>query len=222
MFRQAGVIRVDEVEELFDVASALLHQPLPRSNRVGILTGGGGFGCVTSDACARLGLDVAPLSPKTIEKLNQILPERWPHANPVDTVATGPVTYPCLWPLLEDENLDSLLVIGGIGPMPMRAMSSMSMASLQKADNAPDLIERAERMFQAYEEEEMRNLDKLFEYIDKYQKPVLIFGMNSSMIKESPIYTKLREKGLVIYPTPERAAKTLAHLVQYSRYLHGG
>ena len=221
MFRQTGVIRVDEVEELFDVASALLHQPLPRSNRVGILTGGGGFGCVTSDACARLGLDVAPLSPKTIEKLNQILPDRWPHANPVDTVATGPVTYPCLWPLLEDENLDSLLVIGGIGPMPMRAMSSMSMASLQQADNAPDFIERAERMFQTYQDEEMHNLDKLFEYMDKYQKPVLIFGMNPTMIQESPIYTKLREKGLMVYPTPERAAKTLAHLVQYSRYVNG-
>ncbi|HEY40884.1 MAG TPA: hypothetical protein G4O18_03380, partial [Dehalococcoidia bacterium] len=221
MFRQTGVIRVDEVEELFDVALALLHQPLPRSNRVGILTGGGGFGCVTSDACARLGLNVAPLSPETIEKLNQVLPDRWPHANPVDTVATGPVTYPCLWPLLEDENLDSLLVIGGIGPMPMRAMSSMSMASLQQADNAPDFIERAERMFKEYQDEEMRNLDKLFEYMDKYKKPVFIFGMNPTMIDESPIYAKLRERGLAIYPSPERAAKTLAHLVQYSRYLNG-
>ena len=83
------------------------------------------------------------------------------------------------------------------------------------------IIERAERMFQAYQEEEMHNLDKLFEYIDKYQKPVLIFGMNSSMLQESPIYAKLREKGLMIYPTPERAAKALAHLVQYSRYLNG-
>ena len=139
------------------------------------------------------------------------------------SAGTSPtVTYPCIWPLLEDENLDSLLVIGGIGPMPMRAMSSMSMASLQQADNAPDLIERAERMFQEYQEEEMRNLDKLFEYMERYQKPVLIFGMNPIMLKESPIYTKLREKGLMIYPTPERAAKTLAHLVQYSRYIHGG
>jgi hypothetical protein len=131
------------------------------------------------------------------------------------------VTYPCLWPLLEDENLDSLLVIGGIGPMPMRAMSSMSMASLQKADNAPDFIEKAERMFQEYQEEEMRNLDKLFEYMDKYQKPVLVYGMSPTMLQDSPIYNKLREKGLMIYSTPERAAKTLAHLVQYSKYVHG-
>ena len=61
MFRQSGVIRVDEVEELFDVASALLRQPLPKGNRVAVLTSGGGFGCVTSDACERMGLKLASL-----------------------------------------------------------------------------------------------------------------------------------------------------------------
>jgi len=96
MFKQAGVIRVDEVEELFDVASALLRLSLPKGNKVGILTYGGGFGCVASDACEKAGLDVAPLSPQTIERLNEVLPERWPHANPVDTVGYGFVTYPCL------------------------------------------------------------------------------------------------------------------------------
>ena len=116
-FKQSGVLRVESVEELFDVASALLRLPLARGNRVGILTSGGGFGCVTSDACERLGLKVAPLSPQTIERLNKVLPDRWPHSNPVDTVATGMsnVTYDCLWPLMEDPNLDSILVIGGIG-----------------------------------------------------------------------------------------------------------
>ena len=68
-FKQAGVLRVDSVEELFDVASALLRQPLPKGNRVGIITSGGGFGCVISDACERLGLKVEALSRETIEKL---------------------------------------------------------------------------------------------------------------------------------------------------------
>jgi len=219
MFKQAGVMRVDEVDELFDVASAVLRQPLPRGNRVAILTGGGGFGCVTSDACSRLGLDVAPLSPHTIEKLNKVLPDRWPHGNPVDTVATGYVTYPCIWPLLEDENLDALLVIGGIGQMSM--MSRSAMASLQSADDAPSFIERAERMMHERQEEELENLDRLIEYMDRYQKPVLIFGRGPERSDDSPIYRKLQANGLMMYPTPERAAKTLAHLVQYSRYLNG-
>jgi len=219
MFRQAGVIRVDEVDELFDVASAVLRQPMPRGNRVGILTGGGGFGCVTSDICGRLGLNVAPLSQTTIEKLNSILPDRWPHANPVDTVATGWVTYPCIWPLLEDENLDALLVIGGIGQTSM--MSRATMVRLQDADDAPSLVERAQQMMSERQEEELKNLDRLIEYIDRHQKPVLIFGRGPERDNDSPIATKLRENGIVMYPTPERAAKTLAHLVRYSRYLHG-
>jgi len=221
-FRQTGVIRVDEVEELFDVASALLRQPLPRGNRVGILTGGGGFGCVTSDACGRLGLDVAPLSPNTIERLNGILPERWPHANPVDTVASGFVTYPCLWPLLEDDSLDALLVIGGIGQMAMmsRRMFGGMSSVMQQADNTPSVVEQAEQMFAVRQEQELRDLDRLFEYMDKYQKPVIISGRVTDAMNSSPVLSKLKENGVTMHPTPERAAKVLAHLVQYSRYLN--
>ncbi len=222
MFKQAGVIRVDEVEELFDVASALLHQPLPRGDRVAILTGGGGFGCVASDACGRLDLNVAPLSPRTIERLNAVLPERWPHANPVDTVAAGFVTYPCLWPLLEDDNLDALMVIGGIGMTAMWSRQAASMRPLiSQADNVPSFIEQAERTFQLRQEEELRGLDRLFEYMDRYQKPVIICSHITEPLKNSPVFAKLKERGIVMYPTPERGARVLAHLVQYSRYLNG-
>ncbi len=215
MFRQTGVIRVDEVEEIFDVASALLRQPLPKGNRVGILTGGGGFGCVTSDACGRLGLDVAPLSPHTIEQINAVLPARWPHANPVDTVAAGSVTYPCLWPLIEDENLDALLVIGGIGWGRMMPRSATS--------NRPSSLTRqAQQVLSSQQEskEELENLDRLVEYMDKYKKPVIIFGRTPDGMGNSPVFKKLNENGISLYPTPERAAKVLAHLVQYSRYLN--
>ena len=222
MFKQSGVIRVNEVEELFDVASALLEQPLPKGNRVGILTGGGGFGCVTSDACEELGLDVAPLSPYTIEKLNAILPDRWPHANPVDTVASGSVTYPCLWPLIEDENLDAIIVVGGIGYIGTTSrMRSQMPASMQQADSdGPSVAEHFERMLKARQEQELKDLDKISEYMKKYQKPIIIYGRVSDDIKDSPVFTKLRENGLSMYPTPERAARVLAHLVEYSRYLN--
>ena len=220
-FRQTGVIRVDEVEELFDVASALLRLPLPKSNKVGILTGGGGFGCVTSDACGRLGLDVASLSPNTIEKLNDVLPGRWPHANPVDTVAAGFVTYPCIWPLMEDDNLDALLIIGGIGQMAMMSRMSSAMSSaMQEADDGPSVVEQAERMFNARQEEELKSLDRLIEYMDRYQKPVIITGRMTDALTSSPVFNKLRENGITMYPTPERAAKVLAHLVQYSNYVN--
>ncbi|MFC1965962.1 acetate--CoA ligase family protein [Chloroflexota bacterium] len=210
MFRQTGVIRVDEVEELFDVASALIRQPLPKGKRVGILSSGGGFGCVTSDACERLGLDIVQLSPNTIERLNAILPDRWPHGNPVDTVAAGFVTYPCLWPLIEDDNIDALLVVDAVGQS-IRRSQAMS-------DN-PSVIEQAKKVFRARREEELSGLDKLFEYIDKYQKPVIISSYVTEEMKRSAMFKKLKDNGIMIYHTPERAVKVLAHLVEYRRYL---
>jgi acyl-CoA synthetase (NDP forming) len=213
VFKQTGVIRVDEVEELFDVAAALLRQPLPRGNRVAILTGSGGFSCVASDACERMGLKLAPLSPKTVEQLNAVLPERWPHANPVDMVAAGfPVTYPCLWPLIEDENFDAVLVIHSIGGMRM-------MGRQMAANMPPEAREQIEEALKSWEEDELRNLDKLIEYMDRYQKPIIISTDINEAVRNSPTFSKLKENGVMMYPTPERAVKVLAHLVQYSRYM---
>jgi len=222
-FKQSGVIRVDSVEELFDVSSALLKQPLPKGNRVGIITSGGGFGCVSSDACERLGLKVAPLSPETIEKLNKILPERWPHANPVDTVASGfaNVTYDCIWPMMEDPNLDSLLIIGGVGMSAMfpRFGADHIKAVMQQADNPGSLMDIAQQIFDFTAQQEMVGLDKLFESMDKYKKPVIISTPVNETIRSSPVFQKLQKHGVMMYATPERAATVIAKMVEYSRYL---
>jgi acetyltransferase len=212
MFRQSGVIRVDEVEELFDVASALLRQPLPKGNRVAVLTSGGGFGCVTSDACERMGLKLASLSPQTIERLNSVLPPRWPHANPVDTVAAGFVTFPCLWPLVEDNNFDAVLVISSIG---MMRMTNPGFTSMPK-----QVREQMEWAMRLIEEQELSDSEKLVEYMDKYKKPIIISNQINDSMKNSRVYGKLMDNGIMMYPTPERAVKVLSHLVQYSRYLN--
>jgi acyl-CoA synthetase (NDP forming) len=223
-FKQAGVLRVDSVEELFDVASALLRQPLPKGNRVGIITSGGGFGCVISDACERLGLKVAPISRQTIERLNKILPDRWPHANPVDTVATGfaNVTYDCIWPLMEDPNLDALFIIGGIGMSAMfpRFGGDHLNAVLPQADNPNSLIDFAQQMFSAMAKTEMEGLDKLFESMDKYKKPIIISTPINETIRSSPVFQKLQKNGVMMYATPERAATVMAKLVEYNLYLN--
>jgi acyl-CoA synthetase (NDP forming) len=70
------------------------------------------------------------------------------------------------------------------------------------------------------EEQELSDLDKLVEYMDKYQKPIIISNQISDSMKNSRVFGKLMDNGIVMYPTPERAVKVLAHLVQYSRYLN--
>jgi len=222
-FKQSGVLRVESVEELFDVASALLRLPLPQGNRVGILTSGGGFGCVTSDVCERLGLKVAPLSPQTIERLNKVLPDRWPHSNPVDTVATGMsnVTYDCLWPLMEDPNLDSILVIGSIGMSTMfpRFGANTIKDLLPKTENPAPLIDFAQDVFASIQQQELEGLDRMFELMDKYRKPVIVSTHVTDAARNSPVFAKMQKNGVMMYATPERAAAVAAKLAEYSAYL---
>src|SRR5690606_28122798 len=69
LFRQAGVIRTRTLEEMFDTAAILSHQPVPRGNRVAILTNAGGPGILCADACEAEGLVLPTLSERTKERL---------------------------------------------------------------------------------------------------------------------------------------------------------
>jgi acetyl coenzyme A synthetase (ADP forming)-like protein len=113
LFRQAGVIRTRTLEELFDVAMFLAHQPLPRGRRVGILTNAGGPGILAADACEAQGLELPPLSPSTAAKLRAFLPAAASVGNPVDMLASAPPEHyrKALKILLAEERLDSVQVI---------------------------------------------------------------------------------------------------------------
>ena len=83
---QAGGIRAETLEELFDLARALAAQPLPVGRRVVIVTNGGGLGILATDAARAAGLDVAPLEPASRERLAAVLPPNAALGNPVDLV----------------------------------------------------------------------------------------------------------------------------------------
>ncbi|MEA1958345.1 MAG: bifunctional GNAT family N-acetyltransferase/acetate--CoA ligase family protein, partial [Chloroflexota bacterium] len=89
LFKQAGIIRVDTLEELFDMATLLAHQPIPKGNRVAILTNGGGPAILAADACAANGLELPSLFEKTIEGLKEFLPSTASIGNPIDMTATA-------------------------------------------------------------------------------------------------------------------------------------
>ena len=113
LFRESGVIRTETLEELFDVAALLAHQPLPAGRRVGILTNAGGPGILAADACEGFGLTVPSLGGTTIAALREFLPGSASAANPVDMLATAsPEDYRRAIPLLlRDPAIDSLLTI---------------------------------------------------------------------------------------------------------------
>jgi acetyl coenzyme A synthetase (ADP forming)-like protein len=113
LFEAAGVLRVNTVEELFDLAQALAYQPIPKGNRVAIMTNAGGPGIMAVDAVVNQGLDVAKFSDRTMKALRQILPEKASFSNPLDMIASADenIYRKTLTLLLKDDGNDAAIVI---------------------------------------------------------------------------------------------------------------
>ena len=88
-FRRVGVVQVRFLSELFNLAEVLANQPRPKGPNLVIVTNAGGPGVLAADALIEAGGQLANLSAATIEKLNQVLPAHWSHANPVDILGDG-------------------------------------------------------------------------------------------------------------------------------------
>jgi acetate---CoA ligase (ADP-forming) len=113
LFRQAGVLRAETLEELVDVAALLSRQPLPRGRRVAVLTNAGGLGILCADACESAGLTLTTLSEQTVTALREFLPEAASDANPVDMLGSATASdYERAVPLLlSDPRVDALIVL---------------------------------------------------------------------------------------------------------------
>lgn len=112
-FRRCGVLRINNVSDIFYVSEVLAKQPRPKGPRLTILTNAGGPGVLATDALITQGGELAVLSTQTMEELNELLPEHWSHGNPVDILGdAGPDRYAkALEIAARDPNSDGLLVI---------------------------------------------------------------------------------------------------------------
>ncbi|MGH9443466.1 MAG: acetate--CoA ligase family protein [Thermoanaerobaculia bacterium] len=113
ILESCGVTRCETIEDLFDLAAALASQPLPRGDRVAILTNAGGPAIMATDAVVQYGLRLAEISARTRMRLSAFLPPEASLANPVDMIASASdANYGrAAKILLEDPNVDGLLVI---------------------------------------------------------------------------------------------------------------
>jgi acetyltransferase len=112
-FRRCGVLRVNRIAELFEIAEVLGKQPRPRGRRLAIVTNAGGPGVLATDALLGSGGELASLSAATVDALNSQLPPHWSHGNPVDVLGDAePERFAAaVRTVLHDPNCDGLLAI---------------------------------------------------------------------------------------------------------------
>ena len=112
-FQRVGVLRVEAISELFDMAEVLAKQPRPKGPRLAIVTNAGGPGVLAVDMLISSGAQLANLSPESMEAYNKILPSTWSHNNPVDIIGDAkPELYAkSLEIASKDPNTDGILII---------------------------------------------------------------------------------------------------------------
>ncbi len=155
-FRRVGVLRVDSISQVFDMAEVLAKQPRPRGPRLAIVTNAGGPGVLATDALIENQGELASLSPATLASLNAFLPTAWSHGNPIDILGDAdPERYAhTLEVVARDPNIDGLLAI--LTPQAMTDPTAIAQALTQSAKIAGkpvlaswmggELVEPGERM----------------------------------------------------------------------------
>lgn len=113
LFHQAGVIRIDTLGEMFDVAALLATQPIPKGKRVAVITNAGGAGILAADACEDLGLKVPEFAPAVQEELKVHLNADAGVRNPVDMIASAtPQDFGrVMRTVAKDADIDAIMVL---------------------------------------------------------------------------------------------------------------
>ena len=110
---RAGVVRAYSITELFSAARVLANNYVVKKDRLAIITNAGGPGVMSTDRAEDVGIQMAQLTPASLESLNAVLPPHWSHANPIDILgdATANRYQQALETCINDQNIDGILVI---------------------------------------------------------------------------------------------------------------
>lgn len=140
-FRRSGVLRVNNIADLFYMAEVLAKQPRPAGPRLIIVANAGGPAVLATDALVMNGAEVPDLAPQTMEALNQILPAAWSRNNPIDILGdAGPDRYAkALEIAAKDSNSDGLLVILTPQAMTDPTRTAEQLRPYARVDNKPVL-----------------------------------------------------------------------------------
>lgn len=139
-FRRAGVVRVFDVEDMFDCAELLASHRTPRGSRLAIITNAGGPGVMATDELIERQGVLAQLSAVTLERLNALLPASWSHGNPVDVLgdATPERFSQAIRIVLEDAGVDAAVVV--LTPQAMTDPTSVAESVIASAAGSTKMV----------------------------------------------------------------------------------
>lgn len=214
--RQAGILNVNVPSDLLSLSAGFSSLPLPKGNRVGIVTLGGGWGVVTADECTQKGLVIPEIPDYTVANIGKYLPEFWSKGNPVDLVGTRNLDAPAVAveELMKWDGIDAVICLGIVG---RHEMVKQLLASTRKADPdvSWDFLDYVEKRGREFEE---GFIGQMAAFMETYHKPVIgvsMSGTGKGVVRPVP---GCRYSG-VMYQTPETAVNVLAGMVSYSRFL---
>jgi acetyltransferase len=187
-FRRAGMLRVIDMQALFDAVETLAMAGPVSGDRLAILTNGGGIGVLATDTLIDKGGRLAELSPETLARLNEVLPPTWSHGNPVDIIGDAPGSRyaDALEVLLDDKGINAVLVL-----------------------NCPTAVASSTDAAQAV-------IDTLKKSTLMYRRPVLLTSWlgDGAAVAARRLFSQNR---IPTYETPTEAVRGFLQMVRYRR-----
>jgi acyl-CoA synthetase (NDP forming) len=210
---QAGCLVRTGPDESLDLALCLSALPLPAGRRVAVMTLGGGWGVLAADEVARNDLELAPLEPRVLAELDELLPGYWCRSNPVDLVAAiGPdLASHALTVLAESEAVDAVVVLGIL-----RSPSTGWTSDDAAAAGAPGGPGRG-----SFNAAEVAFLERVTELMESTGKPIINVPLRPLEVATFP--GGARHDPVILY-SPVAAVRALAAMAWYGEYVatHAG
>jgi acetyltransferase len=210
--RQAGVSRADTVEQAYELAATFATQPLPKGNRVVVVTTAGGWGVVTSDAIAATDLELVDLPDDLRRTIDAELPPRWSRNNPID-MAGGETrdTVPKVLELAASHPAVDAVIFLGLGIQANQAKL------MREGPFWPD--HGLERIVAYHERQDARFAEAAAEISEATGKPVLTATELAITSPANAAPAGVRASGRLCHPSANRAVVALDHLWRRSRWL---
>ncbi|HRS57146.1 MAG: acetate--CoA ligase family protein [Desulfomonilia bacterium] len=188
--RRTGLVRVHDSEAFFDTLSAFESLPLPRGNRMGVLSITG-MGCVvTTDAAEELGIEIPPLKPATLSRLREVIPAWAPVRNPVD-----------IWSAVEQHGSKKTMSHVAASLLEQQDIDALLMIFVLMPESIFDIGEAFADIIKAHP-----------------RKPVFVSYYGGTRKEMLHIHEGFLQLGVPAYPTPERALYAFSRMVEYARF----